>query len=233
MTDKNEIARLSTENSELRARLAAVEDKLAPKRPPVAPVEEGARVTVFAPTSSFVMPSDNEIRQLFKFAIVRLTQMDRAPDFSGARREEKQDEFYGQFCAAFEALGAITRAPELDKKHAFTYWVGKAEEILRTCQYGSVPRLAPAFLAAAIAHGDILYNDPREYPYILEFGLRDYGMGKPATDGWKKILAAGKAPEPTTVKARSFGRDDFEWLDDNKRKNGAVGQRGPNTFPKK
>ena len=46
MTDKNEIAKLAAENSELRARLDAIEDKLAPKRPPVVLIDEGVRVTV-------------------------------------------------------------------------------------------------------------------------------------------------------------------------------------------
>jgi hypothetical protein len=197
----NEFASLKAENAELRSRLEAVEGKLAPKKPPAARVEEGATITVIPPVSSFIMPNDAEMRQLLKFAIVRLTQMGRAPDFSGARGEEKQDEFYRQFCAAFEALGGITRAPELDGKHSFGHWVDTAKEILRRADGRSVPELGPALLAAVIAHGDILFNDPREFPYVQEFGLRDYNMGKPATDGWKKVLAAGKAPEPTAVNA--------------------------------
>ena len=193
---------------ELLKRIAALEQKVAKLQgkpakaaPKSVPVEEDVRITYPAPTTSFVMPSLAELKQLLAIALTRLTQMRRRPEFSGPRAEEKKAEYFRQFCAAFYALGFITRADALDKKHAASYWIATAEEILRARKYGSVPELGPAFLAAVIAHDDIDYNDPNQFPYVLEFGLRDYGMGKAATDAWRRVLAAGMAPEPVEVVA--------------------------------
>jgi hypothetical protein len=169
--------------------------------PKPALVEEGARITPLPPASSFIAPNENELRSLMKIAIARLAQMDLAPEFSGPRAEEKQTVYFQQFCAAFRALGHITRSAELDKKHARSYWAGVGEAILRAQGDDCGLPIGPAFLAAVIAHGDIPFNDPREYPFVVELGLRDYGMGTPATDGWRKVLAAGKAPAPTARKA--------------------------------
>jgi len=189
--------------NELEARVEKLDGKTAIKPTPK-PVlgEDGVRITTFAPTSSFVMPNEIEMRQLLKFAVVRLAQMHRAPDLRGP----KEAEFLRQFSNAFEALGFISRDAELDKKHAASFWIARAEEILRT-QFADRERdIGPAFLAATISHGDIPYNNPKTYPFVQEFGLRDYNMGKPATDAWRQVLAAGKAPEPVFVRDPSGGR---------------------------
>jgi hypothetical protein len=138
------------------------------------------------------------LKQLFALSLVRLTEMGKAPVFSGPRAEEKREKYFEGFCNSFSALGFISRADALDRKHSFGFWLDRAKDLIS--QRG-ISRDLDGFLQAAIAWGDIPYNDPREFPYVQEFGLRDYNMGKPATDGWKKILAGGRAPEPTTVKA--------------------------------
>jgi hypothetical protein len=56
------------------------------------------------------------------------------------------------------------------------------------------------FVAAAIVQG-ILFNNPREFPYVLELGLADFGGVPAKSETWRRILAAGKAPNPTEVKA--------------------------------
>ena len=53
-----------------------------------------------------------------------------------------------------------------------------------------------------MAHGDILFNDRRAFPFAQELGLRDYG-GRGATD-WRKIVAAGKTHEPSVTGKKTW-----------------------------
>jgi hypothetical protein len=68
-----------------------------------------------------------------------------------------------------------------------SYWISTAEQMLRQLSGTSEPLTGLSFLAGVLGHGDILYNDVREYPYVREFGLREYG-GRPATDKWRGSL---------------------------------------------
>jgi hypothetical protein len=165
-------------------------------------VEPEVRITYPKPTTSFIMPSAAELKQLFEIASRRLDQLALPCDFSGRRAEEKADNFFREFFAGFRALGYIGRAEELNHKHAVTYWISTAEQIMR--ELGASETLSGLpFLAAALAHGDVLYNDVRDYPYVREFGLCEYG-GRPATDAWRKILAAGKTLEPFAADKKTW-----------------------------
>jgi hypothetical protein len=185
----------------LEARVANLDGESAIKPTKPAPADEGVRIVPISMVETSTVPTENELRALMKIAIARLAQMDCAPDFSGPRAEEKQTEYFRQFCAGFRALGYISRSDVLDRKHALSYWVGVGEEVLRTQRADCGCQIGPAFIAAVIARGDVPFNDPREYPFVPEFGLREFGMGAPATDAWRRVLASGKAPAPTPVKA--------------------------------
>ena len=100
-----------------------------------------------------------------------------------------------QYLKPLRPRGFIGRAVAVDHKHTVSYWISAAEQILRELGGASETLSGLSFLAAALAHGDVFYNDVRDFPYVREFGLREYG-GRPATDAWRKVLATGKIPEP-------------------------------------
>jgi hypothetical protein len=196
------VAQILKRLTDLETRVAALDGKSAGQATPSAPKpieDEGMRVIYLAPETSFVMPSPDELKQLFVISGARMAQLGRTPKFSGPRAEENKAEYFPQFCRAFEALGYITRADDLDKKHSASFWSARAEDVLRARGDGSV-EVGPAFFQAVVAHNDIPFNDSREFPYVQEFGLRDYQIGSPATDKWRGVLAAGSTRAPIVVR---------------------------------
>jgi hypothetical protein len=59
-----QIAKLKSENRELKARLDALEERDGRKVLPAPPVEPAVKVTTPAPVSGFVMPTDDELDRL-------------------------------------------------------------------------------------------------------------------------------------------------------------------------
>jgi hypothetical protein len=190
------IATLEEKVATLQGKPIMVASKVEPKWE-----EPEVRITYPAPITFFVMPSAAELKQLFEIACRRLDQLGLPRDFSGRRAEEKEEDFFRQFCAAFRALGFIGRGEALDHKHAVSYWISTAEQILRELGGASETLTGLSFLTATLAHGDVLYNDVRDFPYVREFGLREYG-GRPATDKWRGVLARGSTMEPVAVKSQ-------------------------------
>jgi hypothetical protein len=195
MQNETEILKRLTD---VEARLAAIDGKTSiMSAPKPAPIEEGVRITQLPPQSTAVEPSPAELKQLFSLSFVRLKELGKAPVFSGPSAELDKEKYFQGFCNSFFALGFISRADSLDKKHSASFWLGRANDVLRE---RGTPRELDGFLAAVIAWG-VPYNDSRLFPFVQEYGLVDYGMGRPATDAWRKVPAAGRAPEPTAIKA--------------------------------
>lgn len=183
----------------LEARLALLEGTPVKKTTSV-PIfaDEGARISYPAPSTQFEQPSEMELRQLLTIAGARLKRLRQLPTFSGARAQEIEEEHFRQFAAAFRALGQMGRQEKLDKKRALSFWIGSAEQLLRDRGL-SESITGPAFVAAVIAHGDIQYNDPADYPYVHEFGLCDQNIGRPSNGAWKRVLTSGQTLDPVRV----------------------------------
>ena len=144
------------------------------------------------------MPSDAELRELASIVCERypfLTDI-TGPAFYGARVERLQD-WHRQFVAAFRALGAMKRTPQVDRKRYASHWIDEAEMLLRSLGKSTTLRFGP-FTAALLAHGDIPYAGLFMDGCVPEFGLSLY-VGREASDAWRGVLASGKllAPSPT------------------------------------
>jgi hypothetical protein len=174
---ESQLAAAKAENAKFEQRLAALE---APKHSPVraAPLVEGTRVTILPPKCSFIMPTPGELLKLAD--IIRKNY----PKFVFPDRS---------FAGAFKAIGMMHRTDSLDKTHYPNFWVSHAEELLRGIGDYSDP--GPGFLAAVIAHGDVKFSNWESDGVILEFGLSAYGIGRAATDKWRRVLA-GEVPRP-------------------------------------
>jgi hypothetical protein len=95
-----------------------------------------------------------------------------------------------QFAAAFTGLAFMARTEVTDKVHYAAYWRETVKGVNR--QRGQFQDFsADAFLLAVLAHGDIPCTDWRlvHLGVICEFGLNEFGIGRKATDGWKRTLA--------------------------------------------
>ena len=207
---KVEIARLTAENADLRARLDALEGK---KPVPRAPGEEGTRVTYPAPPSTLIMPSDEELRRLMDIALtafpslaptIELSYMQRITlrYYPGAADQIKPDveainvDFFRQFNSAFLAIGAMKLRDEPARKYFVGHWTEAAQTWLR-CRYVFADITTNALIAAALTHG-VSYTDGTIDGSFWELGL-DLYTGRTVVEGWRRVLASGKIPQATPV----------------------------------
>lgn len=110
--------RLERENTDLRKRLAAIEERGSRKILPPPRVEEGARIIPQAPVSSFAMPSEAELTRLAEIVCGRYPALadTTGPAFEGTRQERRAD-WFTQFEASFFALGHMHRLAAPDRHH--------------------------------------------------------------------------------------------------------------------
>jgi hypothetical protein len=53
------------------------------------------------------------------------------------------------------------------------------------------------FVCAVLAHGDVDFVPLDRFPFDCSaFGLRRDSTGRPATDGWRAVLATGRLRDP-------------------------------------
>jgi hypothetical protein len=178
----NELAALKAENEQLRSRLDAVEGKLSPKPRPVAPpVEEGVRVT-HPRTVSIAQPTIEEFKKLLK--IVKAAHPSLVPDFHD---RSTASEYGIGFVASFQIISDIKRTATLDRRDA-SHWAHNATLFL-DARGDRAHVSAGAFMAAAIAAGDVAYAVGE---YRCHVGLT-YDGGAPATaDSWRRVLSTGQ-----------------------------------------
>ncbi|MCJ2068307.1 hypothetical protein MKK75_05705 [Methylobacterium sp. J-030] len=187
--------------SALEAQIARLTDRLAAlETPPAAAVPtpaaprpaapEGMTVHTAIAGSGYVMPTEAQLRALHDMVVTTYPVL---KDTAG--RLDGPDEPFRRFAAAFRALGAIGRAPALNRDRAANWWVDHAQE--RLAGLGAVSDLNLAsFTAAVVAHGDIPFRALDRFPYELEFGLVAHGGGRPAGDAWRRLLAGDRLPAP-------------------------------------
>jgi hypothetical protein len=123
-------------------------------------------------STGFVMPDRHELARLME--IVREAEPDLRFDDDEFRR-------------AFWSTGQMWRADALDKGRYFVSYVDDATDMLRMRRQSGIS--GSAFLAAIIAHGDIMWqrSDPA-LGVTLEVAL-DKNHGRPCSNRWRAILS--------------------------------------------
>ncbi len=192
---------LQVEVMRLRARCDALEaqvESLQGGKPPSTPrtniLKEPGGVTITRlpdRNASFAMPSADELRALNHIVLTHYPQL--------AANEEGREAFDG-FCRAFLRIGSLGR-DKLDDRYALTSWIDNATFWFREQQIYPNLITGKDFIAAVVAHGDIDYVPLDRFPYDCSaFGLRRDSSGRPATDGWRSVLAGRlRAPVPPRV----------------------------------
>ncbi|MGO9049421.1 MAG: hypothetical protein ACLP19_26080 [Xanthobacteraceae bacterium] len=179
MSVENEIADLKRHNAELQRRLAKIEHTLYPPRP--APAEPPRQVTITklaAVNERFEQPSRAELRELRAIVLQQYPQL-RA-------KGQSDEEALAGFASAFLYLGNVGRADAINAKRELMSWLMDAKIWLRENGGGSTLN-GNDLTAAVVAHGDIPYQDLRDYPGGIGFGLGDMS-GRPATNAWRAVL---------------------------------------------
>ena len=182
--DSNRIA-------ELEAGLAQAETELASLRPAPAPalkpyVEEGTRIILEPPP--YIQPPDfpsqSELDSLLRIVLASYPKLDPAGD---------ADKFKTDFRLSFLSLCHIRRKPEVDKQHTMSFWRDYGQDTLAGLNITAKLGLG-SFIAATIAHGDVVYTHPfHEFNFSMSAGLFFGGgtEGRPYAGAWKKHLNRG------------------------------------------
>jgi hypothetical protein len=120
----------------------------------------------------------------------------RYPVLAQAQRDVDPDVYAGQVRAAMLALSHWHRTPgKLDHKLARVAWRDRATELLRSIGWATTGFQGSSFFTAAIACGDVPYDDPSLYPYCdigVVTGVRRDSAAP--TSAWVHILD-GKFPD--------------------------------------
>ena len=189
MTDAAEqrIAVLEFEVRALKIALGAQQRTLTPP----SPRREEPSVKITHPVRRVAVPSVEEFGRLSEIVLARWPQLHRGESFDS------------EFKAAFIYLLHTGRRDRFDREHALTWWTDTAIIWLRERQLapnglimgGSIG--GSAFVAAAIAHGDIMFTPPDGFSQ--SFGLQWGGGGILSSDCWRSVLETARLLEPTPL----------------------------------
>jgi hypothetical protein len=192
------LARLEADNKALREKIAQLEHLQGRKVLPAPPAEEVVRVTSPAPVSGFVMPSEENLERLSHIVIAQYPQFG---DVSGqgfyGSKEEREEDFWRQFKAAFLALGASKRLDQPDHKKYLSYHVSAVEGYLRAIGKSETLRHQP-FMCAVLSHGDILHSGIglHHAGHSIHIGLSQY-VGRSAGASWRAVLRTKQLLAPS------------------------------------
>jgi hypothetical protein len=180
-------ASLEKQVAALKASKPPAEDQHSEARRVVEP--RGVTITRMPDQNrAFVMPSGDELRRLDEIVIARYPQL--------ATHLQPPGEAFDGFRSAFLRVGHLGR-DKLNDKLALVTWIDDAALWLRDNQvYPS--RVTPRdFVCAVLAHGDVDFVPLDNFPLDCSaFGLRRDSTGRPATDGWRGVLATRRLRDP-------------------------------------
>jgi hypothetical protein len=187
----------------MEQRIAALESELAAlkaaKAPPARPVEEeGVRILAgrAAGAPHLVLPSDKEFRALRDIVGKHYAFLNFVPRDQRYVDSDEAEDFAG-FKVAFEYLAGLERTEKIAEQYGTNWWRDAAEGWARDMGLpSSIPN--PAFLAAVVAHNDIVFTDLASYS---SFGLGRTDSGKRYSQAWRQLLSSGKVLQP--VNSRS------------------------------
>jgi hypothetical protein len=182
----------------LEAEVASLKIKLAPKRPPVAPVDDGVKITTIQ-TYSCAMPTPEQYEKLLE--IVARAHPQVVPAFKTDRygsAEKYRSEFLGEFISCFQRLEGLWRLPgrELGRDRAAN-WVDETNRMLGIGADVGLSHL----MSAAIAWGDVNFSVAR-WPFDVFAGL-SYSSGRDVrranSAAWRRVLESGQVRPPVEV----------------------------------
>jgi hypothetical protein len=183
-------------------RIAKLEAKLNPPPPPNR-VEE-PQVRVYSPppkATGFISPTALEMEPLYQMVTGHWPALSFASP-------ERQAIHFESFVAAFNVLAFIPRQETLNSKVYSYHWIAVGESIQKSRNISGDIR--PAFLCAALAHGDILVSDwtLSNNGVLLEYSLNEC-VGRLPVDQWRRTLH-GQFTTPIIPERlrRVFGRAD-------------------------
>jgi hypothetical protein len=137
---------------------------------------------------TFVMPSGDDLRKLYEIVLARYPQL--------VSRSQQTDEAFHGFSRAFLRIGHLGR-DKLNDKYMLSWWVDDARHWLNEQQIVPSALTGNDFICAVVSHGDVDYVPLDRFPHDCSaFGLRRDSSGRPATDGWRAVLASGRLREP-------------------------------------
>jgi len=123
--------------------------------------DEGTKVS-YPVENAVADPSAEERQQLLKIVLQHYPSL--------APSQNRQNEFENDFRRAFSALGRIGRGEEPDRRRYVSYFIDE----LRPLMGGYV--CGQAFLAAALAHGDVPFvTEVPNGGVLWELGLKIHG----------------------------------------------------------
>ena len=190
--DNNRVAELEAQVAQLKTELAALRPAPKPALKPY--VEEGTRVILEPPP--FIQPPDfpsqSELDSLLRIVLASYPKLAPAGD---------ADKFKADFRLSFLSLCHIRRKPEVDKQHTMSFWRDYGQDTLAGLNITAKLGLG-SFIAATIAHGDIVHTSPfHEFNFSVSAGLFFGGgtEGRPYSGAWKKIFEAGRVNAPVEI----------------------------------
>ena len=102
---------------------------------------------------------------------------------------------YDQLWSAFQYLYFARRTPAPNTKVSNDALLSEANTWLAASGRGFAPTTARALVAACIVHGNIPFSEP-PWPVL---GLAHGTRSEMQPTSWRKVLEAGRLPDPTAV----------------------------------
>jgi hypothetical protein len=176
----------------LEQELAALKEKISPKRPPVRPVDDDIRITN-PQIYGRAMPSQSEYEGLF--AVVQRLHPRIVPSFEPNRfgtHANDRRKYLAGFTACFQRIESLWRfdGEALGPKRV-DFWI---HETLNWLGPRGMPDIDQShFVAAALSWGDINCSIARA-PYDVFIGVTYSGPGahSASSASWRRVLETGK-----------------------------------------
>jgi hypothetical protein len=150
----------------------------------------GLRIYTTPQSTGAIQPTESEAERLLEIITRRFPWVDEHP-FDVAT-----------FRLAFLAQSRFYRAPATDRSRYFHAWVERASDLLDRPVYG------PAFLAAVIASGEVIYQLKDNAGHLIELGLNEF-KGRSCSNRWKLILAGQASLLEPVSRGRPAGAPPF------------------------
>src|SRR3984885_5588246 len=129
-------------------------------------------------------PTDDEHNKLLNVVFLKFPNI--KPD------ERRAAEFWADYKRFFEVLGCAGRAEKPDGGKYLSWWIDEFRSLLGGYVRGN------AFLAAALAQGDLSYVAGNGANISWELGLVVGGGGRrPSGEAWRKVIETGELLRPT------------------------------------
>jgi hypothetical protein len=149
----------------------------------VEPNRAESSVKISYPLRRVALPSADDLRRLLEIVSTHWPRLQRV---DGA-----------EFIVAFHRIALLGRREKLDMDRGISFWTDDCRVWQQ--QHQVAPNIfigGAAFMTAAIAHGDVAFTSPADFPHV-SFGLQFAGGGRPSSDQWREVLATGRLLDPT------------------------------------